>query len=308
MTGEITTCRGETVRLPAFVQWNIRRTDGDPCDAFAVQFPLDASMTQKLREAVTFTARQARQTVFCGVVDDLELRQDAKGLVAELTGRGMGAKLLDTQVRAAEYASAQLEDILRSYVRACDITKIEAEAMPPVSSFVVETGYTCWQVLAGFCRHSAGIRPRFSADGTLILKRKSGGTVQEVTCGMVKLGYEQNRYDAVSEQTIINTRTGQQETARNAQVRTLGGFSRKMTGRSGSKIRATWRTAQQRVEDAARQFRIVRVQLPGSFLAEPLDIVRLSAPEMDISGVYTVTEAESCCDDTGESCTLTMRE
>ena len=308
MTGTITTCKGETVELPPFLQWNIRRTDGDPCDAFAVQFPLDASMTQALQEAVTFTARQGWQTVFHGVVDDLELRLDANGLLAELTGRGMGAKLLDTQVRAAEYGSAQLEDILRVYVKACGITRIEAEAMPPVSSFVVETGYTCWQVLSGFCRHSAGVLPRFSSDGTLILKKRSGGTHRDLTGGAGRISFEQNRYGAVAEQTLINTRTGQRETAVNAQVQELGGFSTKVTGRSGSKIRATWRTAQQRIEDAAREFRTVRVQLPGSFLAEPLDIVRLSVPEMGLRGEYTVAEAESSCDDTGESCTLTMRE
>ena len=308
MTGTIRTYTGQTVELPPLVQWRILRTDGDPCDAFAVRFVHDAALTKVLQEAVAFTAVQNGKTVFCGVVDDLEIRLDKNGLLAELTGRGMGARLLDTQVRAAEYGSAQLEDILRDYVRSCGIAQIRAESMPPVGSFVVETGYTCWQVLAGFCRHSAGIRPRFDSDGILILEREKPGKKLELKGGAVKLSYEQSRYGVCTQQTIINTRTGQQTTAENAQVRALGGFTKNVTGRSGNKTRATWRTAQQRVEDTARQFRTVRVQLPGSFLAEPLDEVQLVLPKLGLFGVFTVAEVESACDDTGESCTLTMRD
>lgn len=308
MTGSVRTCTGKTVELPPLVQWRILRTDGDPCDAFAIRFVHDASLVKTLQEAVAFTAVQSGKTVFCGVVDDFEIRLDGNGMLAELTGRGMGAKLMDTQVRAAEYASAQPEDILRDYVRNCGITRIRAESMPPVGSFVVETGYTCWQVLTGFCRHSAGIRPRFSADGTLILEKRKPGRKLELKGGEIKLSYEQSRYGVCTQQTLINTRTGQQTTAENAQVRDLGGFTKNVTGRSGSKIRATWRTAQQRIEDAAENFRTVRVQLPGSFLAEPLDEVQIVLPEPGLFGVFTVTEVESCCGDTGESCTLTMRD
>ena len=308
MTGRITTCYGETVELPPFLQWNIRRTDGDPCDAFAVQFLYEKPMLKALQEAVSFSAVQGRQTVFCGVVDDLEVRLDKNGLLAELTGRGMGARLLDTQVRAAEYGSAQLEDILRNYVRPYGITQIAAEQMPPVSSFVVETGYTCWQVLAGFCRHSAGIRPRFLADGTLVLKNRKTGTVRKLMGGATKLSYTQNRYGVDVEQTLINTRNGLKTVAQNSSILELGGFSRKVTGRTGYKVRATWRTAQQRIEDAAREFRTVRVQLPGSFLAEPLDEVWLTDSLTGLRGTFTVSEVESACDETGECCTILMRE
>ena len=72
------------------------------------------------------------------------------------------------QVRAAEFVSAQLADILRLYVKPCGITRIDAAPMGQVANFAVETGYTCWQVLTGFCRHSAEIFPRFLPDGTLV--------------------------------------------------------------------------------------------------------------------------------------------
>ena len=169
MTGYVTMCDGRRSALPALLQWDIKLTDGDPCDGFSVCFPYERALAQTLRGAVFFTAEEDGATVFTGVVDDYEITLDAKGLLAEMTGRGMAARLLDNQVRAAEYLSAQLADILKSYVLSYGVTKLRTVQMPAVERFVVETGYSCWQVLAGFCRHSADIFPRFLPDGTLVL-------------------------------------------------------------------------------------------------------------------------------------------
>ena len=175
MTGYVTMCDGRRSALPALLQWDIKLTDGDPCDGFSVCFPYERALAQTLRGAVFFTAEEDGATVFTGVVDDYEITLDAKGLLAEMTGRGMAARLLDNQVRAAEYLSAQLADILKSYVLPYGVTKLRAVQMPAVERFVVETGYSCWQVLAGFCRHSADIFPRFLPDGTLVLEPETPG-------------------------------------------------------------------------------------------------------------------------------------
>ena len=170
MIGMVTSCTGEQTLLPALLQWNIKRTDGEPCDSFSVQFLCGKTTKELLEQATEFRATEKGRVVFTGIVDDFELRLGKEGAIAELTGRGMAARLMDMQTPAAEYVSAQLEDILNAYVRPCGITKIQADEMPPVRNFVVQTGATCYQALAGFCRHSAEIFPRFLADGTLVLR------------------------------------------------------------------------------------------------------------------------------------------
>ena len=132
MTGYVRTCDGRRLTLPALLQWSVRLTDGDPCDSFSVRFLYEAELSEALRKAVLFEAEELGRTAFTGVVDDYEIRMDKKGLLVEMTGRGLAALLLDNQVRAAEYVRAQLEDILSTYVRPYGIVNIRAAAMPPV--------------------------------------------------------------------------------------------------------------------------------------------------------------------------------
>ena len=82
----------------------------------------------------------------------------------------------------------------------------------------------------------------------------------------------------------------------------------KVQGLTGNKVRATWRTAAQRLEDARRDKHLIEVCVPGSFTAQPLDRVELTLPAMGVEGVFTVQTAESVCGDAGVSCTLTLRE
>ena len=309
MTGYVTMCDGRRSALPALLQWDIKLTDGDPCDGFSVCFPYERALAQMLRGAVFFTAEEDGATVFTGVVDDYEITLDARGLLAEMTGRGMAARLLDNQVRAAEYVRAQLEDILSTYVRPYGIVNIRAAAMPPVERFVVETGYTCWQVLAGFCRHSAEIFPRFLPDGTLVLgETEKIQTVRLRQGRCISAALSDSRYGLSSRQILVNTRTGQQIAAENSEFLRRGGSCVKVQGLTGNKVRATWRTAAQRLEDARRDKHLIEVCVPGSFTAQPLDRVELTLPAMGVEGVFTVQAAESVCGDAGVTCTLTLRE
>lgn len=309
MTGYVTTCDGRRETLPALLQWDIKLTDGDPCDGFSVCFPYGEQLAQTLRKAVYFTAEENGETVFAGVVDDYEITLDAKGLLAEMTGRGMAARLLDNQVRAAEYVSAQLEDILKTYVRPYGVTRIRAVQMPEVERFVVETGYTCWQVLAGFCRHSADIFPRFLPDGTLVLEQeKAGRDVRLRQAQCVKVRAADSRYGLSARQVMVNTRTGAQTAAENAEFIARGGSCVKVHGMTGNKLRAVWRTAQQRMEDDRRGKRLIEVRVPGAFAAQPLDRVELELGKMGIGGAYTVQAAESVCGGDGVYCILTLRD
>lgn len=309
MTGYLTLHGGEMVLLPQLLQWNFKLTDGDPCDSFSVCFCHERELAEQLKTAVGFHAVDGGRTVFTGLVDDYEISLGQKGLLTELTGRGMAAALLDNQVRAAEYQSAQLPDILNTYVRPYGVTKIEAGTLAPVARFVVETGYSCWQVLAGFCRHSAEIFPRFLPDGTLVLgETEKIQTVRLRQGRCISAALSDSRYGLSSRQILVNTRTGQQIAAENSEFLRRGGSCVKVQGLTGNKVRATWRTAAQRLEDARRDKHLIEVCVPGSFTAQPLDRVELTLPAMGVEGVFTVQTAESVCGDAGVSCTLTLRE
>ena len=85
MTGYVTMCDGRRSALPALLQWDIKLTDGDPCDGFSVCFPYERALAQTLRGAVFFTAEEDGATVFTGVVDDYEITLDElPGLVPEI--------------------------------------------------------------------------------------------------------------------------------------------------------------------------------------------------------------------------------
>ena len=214
MIGMVTSCTGKQTLLPALLQWNIKRTDGEPCDSFSVQFLCGKTTKELLEQATEFRATEKGRVVFTGIVDDFELRLGKEGAIAELTGRGMAARLMDMQTPAAEYVSAQLEDILNAYVRPCGITKIEADEMPPVRNFVVQTGATCYQALAGFCRHSAEIFPRFLADGTLVLRKEAAGSSIRLGSEILTAQYVRNRYGVAARQVLINTRNGSYQAGR----------------------------------------------------------------------------------------------
>ena len=44
MTGYVTMCDGRRSALPALLQWDIKLTDGDPCDGFSVCFPYERAL------------------------------------------------------------------------------------------------------------------------------------------------------------------------------------------------------------------------------------------------------------------------
>ena len=94
MIGIVTDYAGKRTALPALLQWSVRLTDGDPCDSFSVRFLYEAELAEALRKAVLFEAEELGRMVFTGVVDDYEIRMDKKGLLVEMTGRGLAALLL----------------------------------------------------------------------------------------------------------------------------------------------------------------------------------------------------------------------
>lgn len=306
MTGYVENRRGERWTLPVLTAWEIRRTDGDPCGAFTVRFAADGGAAEILKGAETFQAEEDGKTCFTGVVDECTVTLDGGGLTAEITGRDLSARLLDSQCRAAEFLSAQLEDILSRYVRPCGITKIRTDNLPAVPNFAVQTGDTCWQALAGYCRHAAEVYPRFSADGTLLLERRPAGRQLVLTManGPTAVQLRETRYGVISEQTVLDFTRKSVEQVGNPD---FDGLCRKVTARSGKTLKADWRTAAQRIADSQRNRTALEVTVPGGFAAEPWDRISVSFPELGVSGGFLVAEAVTRLDGRGLQTALSLR-
>lgn len=82
---------------------------------------------------------------------------------------------------------------------------------------------TCYQALAGFCRHSAEIFPRFLADGTLVLRKEAAGSSIRLGSEILTAQYVRNRYGVAARQVLINTRNGSYQAADYAGFQALGG-------------------------------------------------------------------------------------
>lgn len=89
------------------------------------------------------------------MIDECETQWSPAGCVAEITGRGLQALLLDNQAEAADYGQATLAEILRRYVTPYGIGLEKAVSLPAVQGFSVASGSSCWKVLYTFARYYA---------------------------------------------------------------------------------------------------------------------------------------------------------
>ena len=54
MIGIVTDYAGKRTALPALLQWSVKRTDGEPCDSFSVQFACGKKTASLLEGATEF--------------------------------------------------------------------------------------------------------------------------------------------------------------------------------------------------------------------------------------------------------------
>jgi prophage tail gpP-like protein len=305
MTGFVSASDGTTWQLPQLSAWRIVRTDGTSCDCYEVSFPCDETSAELLARAARFRAEDGGAVVFTGVVDECTVTLSDDGRIAQITGRGLAALLLDNQTRAASYTYAQLRDILCAYVTPFGIQSVKSDFSNGVSQFAVDTGDSCWTALTGFCLHAAGRRPRFLADGTLDLTAPSTKVSRTLGAGASVLSAEYRvcRYGVISELVTVDRSTGAQTVTQNA---AFDGSYRRVTAATGTTTRASARTARQRIDESARDWHTLSVTLPGRFLAEPKERVRVNLPNLGVEGIFVVREVTSRVDSAGERCTLEL--
>ena len=107
---------GTEYTLPTPVAWRLNYGLGTPCDSVWVKTLWSAGQESRLADGTRLRVTEKGETLFFGVIDECETQWSPAGCVAEITGRGLQALLLDNQAEAADYGQATLAEILRRYV------------------------------------------------------------------------------------------------------------------------------------------------------------------------------------------------
>lgn len=306
MTGYITTANGDVWRLPAVLEWEILRTDGDGCDSARVVFHYEPARLEVLKKATRLRLEQDGTTEFFGVVDEFTAEVGKDGRLAEISARGLMALLLDSQLRGAEFASFGEKDAISRLVTPFGITKVREGGLGNLRNFSWESAATPWQVLLGYCRHVGGISPRFTADGTLVLKQEERPLwLLTDACAYTEAKLRYRRYGVIARQIVVSA-GGAAETAENKAAQELALNTQKVAVKTGKTLKASWRSGQQRIEDAMDKAAVLTVTIPGPFAGEPGDRVRVNLEKAAFTGDMQLRSVKKSCSSHGQQTVLEL--
>ena len=311
MRAEILTYEGRRYSLPDPVAWKFEYACGVPCDSFWVELPWERGEEAVYRKAVRFFAWEGEQTVFTGIVDEAEWRQEEKGSRVILAGRSMAALLLDNEALAADYTAAALDDILKNHVFPYGIEVGERAAIPACQNFSVASGSSEWQVVYDFARYHGGVPPRFDREGRLVLApmAQTGGKVLDDTVPLISLRGRERRYGVLSGVLVRDKRRQTAEEVVNLSFQQQGGRARRvltMTGAPGE--RAMRYSGQFQLEKSEAGRRRLELEVPGLFFAWPGDLIEIRRSGWEENGLWRVMESVVKEDDGGSTTTLELGE
>lgn len=308
----LTLWNGEVYTLPAPLYWRLEYGLGTPCDSFLLRCPLSGGGAETLEAATRLTVRRAGAVVFQGVVDECECRWGPEGSLLELSGRGLGALLLDNEAQGADFGTATLEEILRRYVSPYGISRGDAAALPAVPGFSVRTGSSCWQVLYQFARYHGGVPPRLDRQGRLLLAplpQGESGLVLDGSSPVVKRVWRYRRYGVLSHIRVVNRVTRAVQEVEDPVFRRQGGCaSRVLTVPRKTGFQAMRYSGRFQLEKSKAPMRTVSITLAAPFVAFPGELLRVSLPDFQGNGLWRVTEAVVELDQEGVKTRLELRD
>lgn len=297
MRGYIVDSLGNEYMLPMLFYWRVCHTDGRKCDSFEVSFQYSDEGAKLIKKAVRFYGLYEGKRVFYGVIDEFELDYSGSYTI-KVWGRGLGALLMDNEAPAAEFSRCTVSDILERYVKSVGITKIAQGDFPYVTGLCVTSGESCFSVLSRFCEISAGITPRFSRDGTLILK-KSGEERLIITNSdpVSDVVYREKRYGRISQATVKTVR-GASVTEKDGEFISLGGSAGRINLVPKNTSRADMaRKAREIIEKSKKGKKMLEITLPSLFAAEPGNKASVYLTKIGAGGDYIISETEVWADE-----------
>lgn len=300
MTGYITLCSGGDRQLPELLGWDLTHGFCSPCDCFEVSFLFSRDMLEALKKAVRFKAVHDGEVVFFGVVDELELSADASGCAAVLRGRGMQALLLDNEAESADYFGATADFILSRHAAPFGVKDWDCSGLGAVrADLSVGSGDSCWSVIEQFARFCAGVRPRFSREGRLLLNGERGGRerVFSGASGIAAQSFVQDRYGVISSALVKNRVRGTQAEVKNPEFLALGGCCRRVVNvPRRTAYNAMRHTGTYQIQRSAENFRSCSLTLPGLFAAFPGDVAVLKDTPLGVDGRFVVRQSRCWAD------------
>lgn len=310
MTGFVTLCSGETMTLPELLSWDLEHGFCSPCDSFEVSFLYSPEMFVPLEKAVRFRAEHAGATVFCGVVDEFELSADPSGCAAVLRGRGVQALLLDNEAESAQYTGATADFILERHAAAFGVTDFDTSGAETLRcTLSVSSGDSCWSVIDAFARFGAGLRPRFSPEGRLVLNGRHGGRELEINAytSISSQSFVQDRYGVISTAVVKNRVTGSEAVVENTDFLALGGMRRRLVNVPRKTAWDAMRhTGTYQIRRSAENFRTCTLTLPELFAAFPGDTAALKNTPLGLDGRFLVTSSRCWADGSGAGTVLKL--
>ena len=294
MTGRIRTYEGKEYLLPAPLAWKFEYACGVPCDSFWLELPWQEGEEETYRKAVRFTAEEAGEPVFTGVIDEAEWTRDRRGSRVVLAGRSLAALLLDNEAEAADYGTATLADILARHVEPYGIECVQGEGIPPCQNFSVAGGSSCWQVVYDFVRYHGSIPPRFDLRGRLVLTPFEDQIIKVLddTVPVTSFAGREKRYGVLSEIVVRDKKRKTEERVVNEEFSGQGGQARRiltMTGASGQ--RAMRYNGQFQLEKSESGRRRLELTVPALFFAWPGQLISMARTDCGDNGVWRVLES-----------------
>ncbi len=305
----MTTYDGRKLALPVPLAWKLDYGLGSPCDSFWGKFLWAAGGEDALADGTRLTVTWEGETVFTGVVDECRCCWSAQGAVAEISGRGMQALLLDNQAEAADYGMATLGEILRGYVTPYGIQMGAPAALPGVAGFSVSSGQSCWGVVYDFARYHGGVAPRFDRAGRLVLAPFPDGKplVLDETAPVTEAVWQVKRYGVLSQVTVKDVSGWGRQVVENPTFRRRGGqCSRVLLLPRKTGFQARRYNGQFQLDRSAADLYQAEVTVSLPFAAWPGDLVRLTRAGWSRNGLYRVRESRVTLDEGGCATTLIL--
>lgn len=302
MKGYVTDSGGARWALPDLTAWRLEHTAGVPCDSFWLRCLWDGGGDAPPASWVGFTAEEAGERVFTGLVDECEVALTPSGRLLEVCGRGMAARLLDNQALGQDYLYATQADILRDHVTPYQIVTAPGASLPPVAQFSVAAGSSEWSVVYDFARSYGGVVPRFDRQGRLVLSgwEDSQERVVGDKTSLIAMTHRDKRYGALSQVLVQDRWSGQTDLVSSARLQKLGVRARRViTMPARGNFKAMRYTGQFQLDKSASELERLEVELGEVFLAWPGDLVAIQRSDWDHNGRYRVVQAVNAMDSGG---------
>jgi prophage tail gpP-like protein len=309
MTGFVIDAAGTAYRLPVLLSWRVTHDADGAADEFWVQCLYDADMGSLMQSITRVRLTENDETEFIGVVDECVMEVDEAGAYLTISGRGLGAVLIDNESDSKEYTLCTTEDILREHVRPWGITDIECGKTGRITGFSVSKGMSEWEILTEFLLWACGEKPRFSKEGKILICADKGSYIKlGWSSGLVSVKWDEKRYGVISEVTVKGNTSGASSTVYNSEFINRGGLCRRIIYVPNSTGYDAMRyTGEYQIDKSQEKASLVTVEVIEPLFAFAGDRVNLELTNLGLSGEYYVTESVSWADGTSCGTRLTMR-